>query len=228
VTIHAIQSVVRAHLAEALAAREEAQAALEAASGTMSRLRATASAPDPIVQQLALLDATETSEALEAARSGKDAAAPDAKRRECLNRELDAARIRASAAARAMPSVEAEHAAAARKLPAIVTAINAFVAQILVDEAVDLISDFEEAHRVAAGKAMRLQVAREEALKLAEAGGPSDAMRPAFVAVADLDDKMRKAGSRQPDDGLAAEYRIGWRRLADDLRVSADAKLGAN
>jgi hypothetical protein len=117
---------------------------------------------------------------------------------------------------------------ASTQLPSITAAINNSICQALVEQAVDLISDFEEAHRVAAGKALRLQIAREEILKLADAGGQSDAMRPAYLALADLDARMRKAGQRQPDDAHAAEHRIGWRRLADDLRVSADAKLGAN
>ena len=222
-----IKSESRAVLAEAIAARDAIVAEQDRLRAAIARLTAAAAGAQGPERALANLDAQESAAAAAWAHEPEGTAPPkpDVEKRRQINDTLSAARAAAAAAQSAVPGLESHLVRASTQLPSILHAINNAIAQAMVEEASDLISDFEEAHRVAAGKALRLQIGREELLKLAEAGGPSDSMRPAFVAVADLDDRMRKAGQRQPDDGLAAEHRIGWRRLADELRVSADAKL---
>lgn len=220
----------RAILGEAISARDSITAEQDRLRAAIARLTAAAAGAQAPERALANLDAQESAAAAAWAHEpeGTPAPLPDVEKRNELTAALSAARAAAAAAQSAVPSLEAQMVGASKQLPSIQAAINNAIAQAMVEEAADLISDFEESHRVAAGKALRLQVAREEILKLAEAGGPADSMRPAFVAVSDLDEKMRKAGQRLPDDGLAAEHRLAWRRLADDLRVSADAKLEAN
>ena len=229
-TIHQITSVARAHLAEAIAARDAIVAEQDRQRAARDRLATAATGAEAPERALAVLDQEESAAAAAWAHSpeGTPAPVPDIEKRSRLTATLDSARAAATAAQSAIPGIESQMVRASTQLPSIQHAINRSICQAMVEEAVDLISDFEEAHRVAAGKAQRLQTAREEILKLAEAGGPSDSMQPAFVAVANLDERMRKAGSRQPDDALAAEHRLGWRRLADDLRSDASAKLGTN
>jgi hypothetical protein len=222
-SIHSLRSEARARLAELLDAQNELNATLEITRGAMERLRETMSAADPVAQQIAHLDAIETNEALEAARASIDPPAPDAKRRESLNRELETAKVRASAAARAMPSIEAEFTREAGKLPFIAAAINGVLAEIVAEESNDLFDDYDTASRELAAKADRISQAREMILRLFEASGKP---HEAAVAQQNFLGKLEKAMSRPPIDlDAASQSRMSWLGLEAALRSDANARL---
>jgi hypothetical protein len=226
-SIHTITSESRAQLAEAIGARDALTAEQNKLRAAIDRLTAAAAGAEAPERALANLDAQESAAALAWAHEseGTPAPIPDAKKRAELTEALSLARIAATAAKSALPGLEAQLTGAAQQHPSIQAFIGNAACQVIAEQAIDLIADFEESHRVTAAKALRLQIAREELQRMAETGGTSDAMRPAFLAIADLSERLRKAGSPYVDDALAAEHRLGWRRLADNLRIDASAKL---
>jgi hypothetical protein len=225
VTVHLIKSEPRERLASLLQARDDVKATMADASAAASRLRATTTAPDPIVAQIEQLDAHETTEALEAARLGQDPPAPNAKRREALDRELEAAKIRAAAAARALPSLEAENAKEAGKLAPLNAAIESALAEILCEEAAVLLADFDVANRELAAKADRLNQARDMILRLFEAGGRA---HDAAIARENFIGRFERAKARPaPDYDAASQSLLALRGLEAALRSGkTDAKLG--
>jgi hypothetical protein len=209
----------RVRLAELTAAGEHIAAVMESAHGALSRLQATATAADPVRQQLALLDATETGAALEAAREGKEQPEPDTQRRAALTKELESAMAREAAAKRAVPSLESEVQREAAKLPGLEKAKSAAIADILAEEVDTIIDDFSATNEKLARQAQALSEIREQILLGVEAGGE----RSGFVTLEALDGKLKLAGQRPIVD--TAEIRSIWRAFEHALRSDAGAKL---
>jgi hypothetical protein len=215
-----IDTPARFRLAEIIEAGEHIAQTIEAAHGALSRLTATATAADPIRQQIAMLDATETGAALEAAREGKDQPEPDTQRRAALNVELDAAVAREAAAKRAVPSVESEVQREAAKRPGLEMAKSAAIAEIMAEEVDTLVDEFAATNAKLAKLAQALGEIREQVLLSVEAGGE----RSGYVAFESLDGKLKLAGQR-PIVGTA-EIRAAWRAFEVALRSDAGARLG--
>ena len=214
-----INSPARVRLAEIIDAGATIAATMEGANGALSRLQATASAADPIRQQLALLDATETSAALEAAREGRDQPEPDTKRRAALNAELESAMAREAAAKRAMPSLEIEVQRESAKRPGLDKAKSAAIAEILAEEVDALVDEFAATGAKLTKQAQALSEIREQILIAVEAGGERDG----YVALEKLDGKLKLAGQRPIVD--TAAIRSAWRGFEHALRSDAGAKL---
>jgi hypothetical protein len=214
-----IDTPARVRLAEIIEAGETIAAAMESAHGALSRLQATATAADPIRQQVAMLDATETSAALEAAREGKEQPEPDTKRRAALNAELESAMAREAAAKRAMPALESEVQRESAKRPGLDKAKSAAIAEILSEEVDALIDEFAVSGAKLAAQAQGLSEIREQILLAVEAGGD----RAGYVRLEALDGKLKLAGQRPIVD--TAAIRAAWRGFEADLRSDAGAKL---
>ena len=214
-----IDSPSRVRLAEIIDAGATIATTIEAAHGALSRLTATASAADPVRQQLALLDATETSAALEAARAGLEAPEPDTQRRAALTIELESAMARETAAKRAMPSLESEIQREAAKRPGLEKAKSAAIAEILAEEVDKLVDEFSVTNAKLARQAQALSEIREQILIAVEAGGERDG----YVRLEALDGKLKTAAQRPIVD--TAAIRTAWRGFEADLRSDAGAKL---
>ena len=218
-----IDSPARVRLAEAIKAQkaeaDRAAAALEAARAALGRLQATDIAADPIRQQIAALDASETKEALAAARGGTATPEPDTKRRADLQRELSAALAREEASRRAMPEIEAEIARESQGRPEFEQAKSAAITEILNEEIEHLIEDLAEAVATAWRKEQALSEIRGAILRETDAS----ADRNAYIRLEALDGKLASARQR-PIVDTAAE-RAAWMAFASELRQNAGAVL---
>ena len=133
-----------------------------------------------------MLDATETSAALEAARAGLEAPEPDTQRRAELAKELDSAVAREFAAKRALPSLDAEIQREAGKRPGLEKAKSATIAEIIAEEVAALVDDFSATNAKLAKQAQALSEIREQILIAVEAGGERDG----YVRLEALDGKL--------------------------------------
>lgn len=214
----------RVRLGELIAAQKaeaaRAAGALEAAKAALSRLQATATAADPIRQQLDALDAAETAEALAAARAGTVTPEADLKRRSDLRRELESAVAREAAAKRAMPEVEAEIARESATKPEFEQAKNALITEIAGAELDALVDEMAATVETLTRQQQVLGDIREAIItKAAEAGGD----REAYVRLERLDAKLDKARQRPIVDTSRA--RAAWAAFLIDLRSDAGAVL---
>ena len=101
-----------------------------------------------------------------------DAPLPDVAKREALNCKLADARAKAEAARRAEAGLTAERNRELSKLPGLLSAIDAKRAEVLSEEAGDLIAGFIEAQRAVAANADRILAARDMIFDLSELEPP--------------------------------------------------------
>jgi hypothetical protein len=196
-------------LTEALKAKADAQAEMDAAQVVRARLETAARSPAPIAAELAMLDKDESAAMSQWAANpnGADAPAPDADRRAELMKRLAAAEAQARASADAMSGPRAamnaagQRAATAERAAYIARKLAALeAAELALAPLKSAIARVYEAKR-------RVDAARESVL----AGlAFSDDTREVFTALAAFDKKRLEAESKPlsevlPPDGAAPD-----------------------
>jgi hypothetical protein len=223
-----IASAARQRLATLIATREEISAAIDRAQTALDRLASAQTIDGPIVGALAALDAAESAAMDAWARSGDgvEAPLPDVAARAELNLKLADARAKAESARRAEGGLQAEAARERAKLGPIELAIGEAVAEVLAEEAGDLIADFLESQRATAAKADQILAARDLIGDLARAA-PESAARPIFGTLEFFNRRLEATFARKVPQDVAAKNRAAWAALIGQLHSDANAKLEA-
>jgi hypothetical protein len=211
-----------------IAAREEISAKIESAQGALTRLASAQTAEAPLVAELQRLDALETEAFSAWSRGDSDAPAPtpDVAKRALLTEQLAAARAKAEAARRAEGGLIAERERESSKLPGLARAIDAALAEILVEESEPLVADFDETNRIVAAKASRIEVLRDILEGMARSAGEGEPARPFYALLEQFNTRLQRVSGRQrPDLDVVSSHRLGWLSLAESLRLDANATL---
>jgi hypothetical protein len=223
-------SQARAMLAEASAARKDADATIAALTASIRRLDAEIAAVAPAEAALARLDA-EHSAAFGAWAQDPSLPKPeiDAVRREAASVALANARNSAAAAANAKTGLEAQTMAAAQKIAPIEKHINAAVAEVVLETAAPLIDELIAEAKALTARAKSIEQAGMLALVTAESVNDPHVAGAVYRALEAFNTKFRDARGAMPvDPELADVSRRGWQNFAADLRedsaVSVDSK----
>lgn len=225
-----IASPARQRLASLTAARDEISAAIDRATAALDRLISAQACQVPVVAELARLDTAESAAMAAWARRGRegdDAPTPDVAAREELNRKLTDARAKAESARRAEGGLRDEVARESVKLAPIGLAINEALAEVVAEEAGDLIAGFLESQRATAAKADQILAARDLIGDMARSAPEGEPARPLYIVLETLNQKLEKTFARSVRADVAAANRAAWASLVGRLQSDASARLDA-
>jgi len=220
-------SAVRDRLAELIAARNEASAAMAVRQLAITRLAGELAIGDAASGELDALDTADAAALADWARAGEgDSPRPDVAKREALAKRATEATARAVALTRAHAGLVAEQAVDAAKIPAIAQKIDADVESILLEEAEPMLDELRVASAAVAAQTVRLNhlaaIVNDRA-GLSIVHGVS--VPGASPALAVLIGKVKNALVAAPDDDGASQSRMAWLALASDLRSDSNARL---
>ena len=161
------------------------------------------------------------------ARSGVgEAPTSDVAKRESINKRLADIRAAGAAATRAESELRDEIARERAKLGPIEFAKNEAVAEVLAEDAGELIPDFLAANRDTSFKADRILAARDFIGDMARAL-PEGKGAPIFGTLERLNKRLDGTFTRVPPEELAARSRAEWSALIGRLHSDATATLEA-
>jgi hypothetical protein len=147
----------------------------------------------------------------------------DRTRREKLKAELEDAAASATAARAAASSIAAEQQREAGALKALEPSFAVAVAEVLDEEMMPLLADFEAEKRTLAVQAARIQEGVEALTQLAHQVG-AEKGRPAFVVLEKMNARVQTAfGRLMPDNTTGSLSK--WLALAGRLRADPLAKF---
>jgi hypothetical protein len=150
----------------------------------------------------------------------------DSKKRLELISDNAAAQENAVAAINAQKQFTDQIQAEAQAIKGLETGISQAVAEIIAETAAGpMLDDLQASQREVALKQSRLQQALQAIIGIAH-GGPQDVMRPTFVLMEGLAEKIRTTAPPAVDTGFAD--RQAWDSFATRLRTDAGAELEAN
>ena len=224
-------SEARSRLAEAIEARQAADARLASLSASIARLAAEESAPSQAEHDLSRLQAEADTAYRVWAESADGSPAPevDGDRLETLTKAHRHLTAGADAARRAKAGLEATYSAEAMKICGVDSYISAGVAEVIADEAAGLADGVIEAGRELALRKERL-VQALDTIRTTAHGLPAatDASRRSFEALARLAREMERAfAAPMADLDAASASRMAWSTFESALRSDAGARLEA-
>jgi hypothetical protein len=214
----------RMTLATLITRRNSIEDRLRAIAQAGAKLQEAADAERHATAALATLDAEET-RAMAAWSEASDEPMPvfDRTRREKLVAEIQAAAAQASAARKAAAENSAAQQRESAALKALEPEFAIAIAEVVAETVDPLFADYDAANRALAAKAAKIQQALLTITDLAHSVGGHTAVRPAFIVIEKLHEKMRSVSGRAPPDGK--NHAAAWSSLAARLRTDPLAEL---
>jgi hypothetical protein len=198
------------------AARSAAMTEVEGLQARMGNLAKLRGAVPPLEAELAALDAKEAAALAEwSTTPDEPAPEPDVATRADILARLTAARQRVASAELATASVEHVLSNAAQKAAGIERQVPSAVANVLIDEAHDILPAIVEATAALAKAQIRFTALRSFLLDRAEVSRDDSMRYGVFAALEKLDIAARHAAGNAPPPDFNAT--LEWRELADAL-----------
>jgi hypothetical protein len=217
-------SPARMTLATLITRRNLLEDKLRALSDAGARLQEAAHAERHATAALATLDAEET-RAMATWSEASDGPMPafNQTHREKLVAEIQAAAAQASAARKAAAENGATQQRERAALKALEPEFAIAIAEVISEIVDPLFADYDAANRALAAKAAKIQQAFLTITDLAHSVGGHTVVRPAFMTIEKLHEKMRAVSGRAPPDG--ENHAAAWSSLAARLRSDPLAEL---
>jgi hypothetical protein len=220
-------SAARTRLAELQAKVDECNGRLKGLEESLARLESIARDEAAATATLSNFDADEGAAMAAWARTAIGSPPePNVRKREKLEAAARTAAARAAPARQAHASIAALRHAESRTLKDLETPIALEIAAALVEEAGPLLEDFEQLNRVLSAKANRIQALSESLVNVCHNGVLFEQMRPAFMLMEKLQERIRNSLARPvPDEILARQDRAALAIFIAQLRTDAAARL---